>query len=79
MHLFPEIARVNFTVTATGQFPAERFFSNKKPEEQTKSDKKMVLTSKDELFQHLRDKNFNAVGPVLKSKAKQITEQYDVS
>lgn len=62
---------------ATGQFPPERFSSDKKQEEDSKQNKKVILSSKDDLFQHLRDKNFNAVGPVLKSKAKQITEQYE--
>lgn len=41
--------------------------------------KKVTLTSNDQLYSELRDKNFNAVGPMLSSKAKAVSAKYDVS
>ena len=40
--------------------------------------KKIVLNSGEELYAELRDKNFNAVGPVLSRKTKLLTAEFDV-
>lgn len=37
-----------------------------------------MLNSGDQLFSELRDKNFNAIGPTLSSKAKAVSAKYDV-
>lgn len=64
---------------ATAQFPPQKFSSSgNNTEEGSAEPRKIVLSSKDELFAQLRDKNFNAVGPALKIKARQITEQFEV-
>ncbi|XP_064620960.1 vacuolar protein sorting-associated protein 33A-like [Lineus longissimus] len=39
--------------------------------------KKVILNSAEELYAEIRDKNFNAVGPVLSKKAKLISAQYE--
>lgn len=62
---------------ATAKFPPEKFSSGTRNDEGTTEPKKIILSSKDELFAILRDKNFNAVGPQLKVTAKQITEQFE--
>ncbi|XP_067949136.1 vacuolar protein sorting-associated protein 33A-like [Watersipora subatra] len=60
------------------QVPADRLPSSA---EQTSSDpndkKKVVLTSSDKLFAELRDKNFNAIGPILSTKAKAVSAKYE--
>ncbi|CAN8015991.1 unnamed protein product [Ixodes persulcatus] len=40
--------------------------------------KQFCLNSAEELFAELRDRNFNAVGPVLSREAKSLSSQYDV-
>lgn len=40
--------------------------------------KQLCLNSAEELFADLRDRNFNAVGPVLSREAKSLSSQYDV-
>ncbi|XP_037093128.1 vacuolar protein sorting-associated protein 33A-like [Pollicipes pollicipes] len=39
--------------------------------------KQFLLSSAEELYADVRDKNFNAVGPALSKKAKQISAQYE--
>ena len=39
--------------------------------------KQLALNSKDELYAELRDKNFNAVGPILSRKAKAISTAFE--
>ena len=41
--------------------------------------KKIILNSGEELYAEIRDRNFNAVGPILSKKAKLISAQFDVS
>lgn len=64
----------------TIRVPADRLPSSG---DQTSSDpndtKKIVLTSNDQLYSELRDKNFNAVGPILSQRAKAVSAKYDVS
>lgn len=67
----------NSCILANCNFPGDKF-SNGEQSDEPNEFKKVSLTSKDELFAQLRDKNFNAVGPILKSTAKIITEQYEV-
>ena len=71
----------------TLKLPADRFISQDKKSgggggagESSGSDtKKFILSSAEELYAELRDKNFHAVGQTLKKKAKSISAQYDVS
>lgn len=47
-------------------------------EEMGSSNVKVInLSSNDELFAEIRDKNFNAVGPTLSRKAKAISAQFE--
>nr|XP_039271179.1 vacuolar protein sorting-associated protein 33A-like [Styela clava] len=62
---------------ATAKFPPEKFSKEGQNDGGTTEPKKIILSSKDELFAILRDRNFNAVGPTLKVTAKQITEQFE--
>ena len=39
----------------------------------------VTLNSADSLFAEIRDKNFNAVSPVLSRTAKELQQAYDVS
>lgn len=43
----------------------------------TADKKQIILNSSDELFADIRDKNFNAVGPALRRKAKHISTQFE--
>lgn len=70
--LIDEFYGINFT---TVNFPAESFAS---PDEDsnfsrqpTNEKKQVLLNSREELYVEIRDKNFNAVGPVLSRLAKQ--------
>lgn len=73
--LIDEFYNINNT---TVNFPADKFAS---PSEDVNfsrlaastEKKQVMLNSKEELFVELRDKNFNAVGPVLSRLAKSIT------
>ena len=73
--LIDEFYAINNT---TVNFPAEKFsspaddvnFSRAAPSSEKKQ---IMLNSKEELYVELRDKNFNAVGPVLSRLAKTIT------
>lgn len=73
--LIDEVYGINNT---TVNFPAEKFsspsddvnFSRVSPSTEKKQ---VMLTSKEELYVDLRDKNFNAVGPVLSRLAKTVT------
>lgn len=73
--LIDEFYGINNT---TVNFPAEKFasptddvnFSRVAPSTEKKQ---VMLNSKEELYAELRDKNFNAVGPVLSRLAKTIT------
>ncbi|KAK8760791.1 hypothetical protein V5799_027942 [Amblyomma americanum] len=40
--------------------------------------RQLCLNSAEELFAELRDRNFNAVGPLLSREAKSLTSQYEV-
>ncbi|CAO1441626.1 unnamed protein product [Diamesa serratosioi] len=62
----------------TVNFPAEKFSSSDDGMSFSKATfstekKQIILNSKEELYMELRDKNFNAVGPVLSRLAKTIT------
>ena len=62
----------------TVNFPAEKFSSADDGMSFSKATlstekKQIILNSKEELYMELRDKNFNAVGPVLSRLAKTIT------
>mgnify|MGYP001798081451 FL=1 len=63
------------------RLPADRLPSA--TEQSSSSDpnetKKVLLTSNDQLYGELRDKNFNAVGPILSQRAKTVAAKYDVS
>ncbi|KAI1293568.1 Vacuolar protein sorting-associated protein 33A [Halotydeus destructor] len=57
------------------KLPSEKFTkmaNEEKSGEQASEFKQFVLTSNDELFGMLRDKNFNAVGPVIKSTVQNL-------
>lgn len=55
--------------------PAEKFASSSNESMQSLTEKKqIILNSREELYAELRDKNFNAVGPVLSRLAKTITD-----
>jgi hypothetical protein len=66
------------------KLPAEKFASSEgKQQQQAKpitpgQMKTLTLNSTDNLFTELRDKNFNAVGPVLTKRAKSMSAQFDV-
>ena len=64
------------------KLPPEKFIKKDQgsgPQEVSTEPKKFVLNSTEEMFAEIRDKNFNAVGPVLSRKAKLITAEFDVS
>jgi vacuolar protein sorting-associated protein 33A len=72
--LIDEFYGINNTTT---HFPADKFTT---PEDESgfsrapsNEKKQVMLNSREELYVELRDKNFNAVGPVLSRLAKQIT------
>ncbi len=73
----------------TAKFPPEKFASSPSggagssgattgPQEIPTEPKKVVLNSAEELYAELRDRNFNAVGPLLSKRAKIISAQFDV-
>ena len=73
---------------ATVKLPGEKFAHHGRATEESSTSaesitatepKKFILNSAEELFAELRDKNFNAVGPLLSRKAKLIAAQFDVS
>lgn len=73
--LIDEFYGINNT---TVNFPADKFSSpsedlNFSRVASTGENKQIILNSKEELYVELRDKNFNAVGPVLSRLAKTIT------
>lgn len=73
--LIDEFYGINNT---TVNFPAEKFASpsddvNFSRVASSSEKKQIMLNSKEELYVELRDKNFNAVGPVLSRLAKTIT------
>lgn len=73
--LIDEFYGINNT---TVNFPAEKFSSSDDGMSFSKATlstekKQIILNSKEELYMELRDKNFNAVGPVLSRLAKTIT------
>ena len=74
------LTRVFYT-SASAKFPADKFASSGKDGQSstTEEQKKIVLNSGEELYAELRDKNFNAVGPVLSRKTKLLTAEFDVS
>ena len=60
--------------------PADRIPSSTEQTSSAPDDKKkVVLTSEDKLYAELRDKNFNAVGPILSTRAKAVSAKYEVS
>ena len=65
--------------------PAEKFASSdasakkQEPQNLVGQMKKITLNSSENLFMELRDKNFNAVGPILTKRAKLMAAQYEVS
>ena len=65
-------------MVGTANFPPENFSKTSKSDDLSTEKKKVLLTSKDELYSQLRDCNFNAVGPALKKQAKIITEKFEV-
>ncbi|CAG9808626.1 unnamed protein product [Chironomus riparius] len=73
--LIDEFYGINNT---TVNFPAEKFSPSSEDTNFSKvttsnEKKQVILNSKEELYAELRDKNFNAVGPVLSRLAKTIT------
>uniref|UniRef100_H2ZDX0 Vacuolar protein sorting-associated protein 33A n=1 Tax=Ciona savignyi TaxID=51511 RepID=H2ZDX0_CIOSA len=67
-----------YGISNTGaSFPPEKFQTSSKSDDLMTEKKKIILTSKDDLFAQLRDCNFNAVGPTLKKEAKSISEKYE--
>ena len=56
----------------------EKLASNEQSSSASGDTKKVTLNSGDQLFSELRDKNFNAIGPTLSSKAKAVSAKYDV-
>jgi len=73
--LIDEFYGINNT---TVNFPAEKFSPSSEDTNFSKvstsnEKKQIILNSKEELYAELRDKNFNAVGPVLSRLAKTIT------
>lgn len=73
--LIDEFYGINNT---TVNFPAEKFASGSEDVNFSRASssgekKQVMLNSKEELYTELRDKNFNAVGPVLSRLAKSIT------
>ena len=66
-------------ILGTASFPPENFSKVSKSDDLSTEKKKVLLTSKDDLYSKLRDCNFNAVGPALKRQAKVISEQFEVS
>ncbi|XP_076806597.1 vacuolar protein sorting-associated protein 33A-like [Clavelina lepadiformis] len=72
--LIDEAYGINNTAAS---FPPDNFSKTSKSDDLTTEKKKVVLSSKDELFSQLRDCNFNAVGPNLKKQAKIISEKYE--
>jgi hypothetical protein len=73
--LIDEFYGINNT---TVNFPAEKFASGSDEVNFSRAaasgeKKQIMLNSKEELYAELRDKNFNAVGPVLSRLAKTIT------
>ena len=72
-----------FIFTATVKLPADKFTGTGGQGESTLPEvgtetKKVILNSGEELYSELRDRNFNAVGPMLSRRAKTITAQFDV-
>ncbi|KAF0313494.1 Vacuolar protein sorting-associated protein 33A [Amphibalanus amphitrite] len=62
----------------TVKLPSEKFVKQDGgPIEMTNDRKQFLLSSAEELYADIRDKNFNAVGPALSRKAKQISAQYE--
>ena len=62
------------------KLPSDKFQSQNQESsdnEGSNSTKTCVLNSNEEIFEDLRDKNFNAVGPTLSRKAKAISAQLD--
>ncbi|ELT89435.1 hypothetical protein CAPTEDRAFT_101629 [Capitella teleta] len=78
--LIDEIFGINNT---TVKLPGEKFAPQGKGGDEaaenitTTEPKKFILNSTEELFAELRDRNFNAVGPLLSRKAKLIAAQFD--
>jgi hypothetical protein len=73
--LIDEFYNINNTVAT---FPASKFNPNGEESSfnrvtTTAEKKQIILNSKEELYEELRDKNFNAVGPVLSRLAKTLT------
>ena len=70
--------------SASVKLPPEKFISSSSntpgPQEvPNEAHKKFILNSGEDLYAELRDRNFNAVGPLLSKKAKMISAQFDVS
>lgn len=65
----------------TAYFPAERFSKQEDgsmPATMSTNDKKpIILNSGEKLYAEIRDKNFNAVGPLLSKEAKKISNQLE--
>ncbi|XP_037091633.1 vacuolar protein sorting-associated protein 33A-like [Pollicipes pollicipes] len=73
--LIDEIFGIN---NNTVRLPSEKFTkSDGGPIELQNERKQFLLSSAEELYADVRDKNFNAVGPALSKKAKQISAQYE--
>ncbi|CAH1801545.1 unnamed protein product, partial [Owenia fusiformis] len=79
--LIDEIFSINNTSV---KLPPEKFMKKDKeagessgPQEVPTEPKKLVLNSAEELYSEIRDRNFNAVGPLLSRRAKMITAQFD--
>ncbi|XP_023288032.1 vacuolar protein sorting-associated protein 33A [Orussus abietinus] len=74
--LIDEIFGIN---NNTVQLPAQKFHDSDDSPTVMSLDKKeqIILNSGEELFTEIRDKNFNGVGRVLSSKAKEISLQFD--
>ena len=66
-------------VVATVLLPPEKFSNMSKSENIPTEKKKILLTSKDQLYSGIRDCNFNAVGFQLKNKAEELTDKFEVA
>lgn len=73
------------SISATAKLPPEKFQTQDQKKDQPDQPqlptelKKFILNSGEELYAELRDKNFNAVGPILSRRAKMLTSEFDVS
>lgn len=61
----------------TVKLPADKFGNQEEDFAETAQDKLLILSSADEIFTEIRDKNFFVVGQSLSRRAKQMSSQFD--